>query len=341
MIKGVDLSNVNGRTDIGSLRRQHDLSFVFFKATEGTGFRDGLFPAAWKVLGELGIARGSYHFAHPDNDPAAEARFFLAAVETAGLRDTDMLALDLEISRGMSPAHVAAYGRKWCSDVRAATGREPLVYTFLSFAETGNCAGLGGYPLWIADPSSPPGRPRVPGPWKTWALHQYGQQGVDLDLADYPDATAMTRAHGKHPAPHPAPAPKTWRTEGLLTLAALCAQHLHEPVSEVLTRTVQASPVRALAAPLAAHVNAVFAGGAYRCPSGAVWYYPTAKGPEPWTAKGMLSLSALASDLGTSPAAMIALTIQHSGLKPLGSGYINAVFASSPIHVPAGCVLHY
>lgn len=196
MIAGLDASNVNGALDFASLARQHSLSFAFLKATEGTGFRDALFPAAWRAIGELGLVRGAYHFAHPGQDAHAQAEAFLSYVKAAGLGDSDLLALDLEVNDGHSPASVAAWGQQFCTAVRAGAGRAPLVYTFIAFAEAGNCAGLGGYPLWIADPSSAPGSPRVPAPWKTWALHQYGQQGLDLDMANYPAKAAMTAALG-------------------------------------------------------------------------------------------------------------------------------------------------
>jgi lysozyme len=194
MISGADISNVNGQIDLAALGRDHHLSFAFLKATEGRGFRDPLFPVFWKAAADLGLVRGAYHFARPATDAAAQADAFLAYVRAAGLQAGDMLALDLEEADGRSPADVAAWGRQFCARVHQGTGRAPLVYTFLSFAQEGNCAGLGGYPLWIADPSSTPGRPRVPAPWTTWAVHQFGQQGIDLDVANFPDAAAMTAA---------------------------------------------------------------------------------------------------------------------------------------------------
>lgn len=76
-----------------------------------------------------------------------------------------------------------------------AAGCDPIIYTFLSFAQEGNCAGLGGHPLWIADPSRAAGRPRVPGPWKGWLLHQYGTDSVDADVANVSSAAGL-RAYG-------------------------------------------------------------------------------------------------------------------------------------------------
>jgi hypothetical protein len=85
-----------------------------------------------------------------------------------------------------------------CAELHDRLHRMPVVYTFLSFAESGNTASLGKYPLWIADPSSPEGSPRVPPPWKTWAMHQYDISGsIDRDVANYSTLPAMQKALGK------------------------------------------------------------------------------------------------------------------------------------------------
>lgn len=208
MISGMDASNLNGLLDWPAMRRQYGLSFAIVKATEGTGYPDPDFPASWAALKELGIARGAYHFAHPSNGPVAEAEFFLGYVRAHGLDDADFLTLDLEDSDGLPPHAVAAYGRQFCAHLSTSARRPVPVYTFISFAEAGNCAGLGGYPLWIADWSSAAGSPRIPAPWKTWALHQYSSQGIDLDVANYPDAAAMTQALGVQKPPKPFPPPQ-------------------------------------------------------------------------------------------------------------------------------------
>lgn len=202
----MDASNVNGALDWSALKRDYRLQFAIVKATEGTGFRDPDFPASWAALKGLGLARGAYHFAHPANSPAAEAEFFLGYVRGHGLEDADFLTLDLETDDGLQPHAVAAYASAFCAHLSRSAQRTVPVYTFPAFAEAGNCAGLGSWPLWIASWDGTPGRPVIPAPWETWAVHQYSSQGVDLDVANYPDAAAMTRALGKpRPAPKPAP----------------------------------------------------------------------------------------------------------------------------------------
>jgi lysozyme len=201
---GIDLSSYQPSFDWSAEKGR--ISFAFIKATEGTTIRDPDFAANWRQAKDLGIVRGAYHFAHPANGAATEARAFLDVVQAQGLNQGDLLALDLETSDNLGPARVAEYARNWCADVRKATGHTPIVYTFLGFAQQGNCAGLGHYPLWIAEPSAPAGKPVVPQPWSAWAFHQYGttQVGsntVDVDVFNGDGAALKAFAN-------PAPSPK-------------------------------------------------------------------------------------------------------------------------------------
>ncbi len=202
---GIDLSSFQPSFDWSAEKGR--ISFAFIKATEGVTITDPDFAANWQAAKALGIVRGAYHFAHPKNGAATEARAFLATVQAHGLQAGDLLALDLETSDALSPARVAEYARNWCADVHHATGHTPIVYTFLAFAEQGNCAGLGHYPLWIAEPSAPAGRPVVPRPWSTWAFHQYGTARVGTNTVDVNVFNGDTAALKKFANPAP-PAPK-------------------------------------------------------------------------------------------------------------------------------------
>jgi lysozyme len=196
--QGIDVSSFQGAFDWAA--EKGSISFAFAKATEGMTITDPEFARNWRQIKAMGFVRGAYHFAHPADGAGASAKAFLAAVRAQGLDRGDMLALDLETTDGLAPAQVAAFGRNWCAEVAAATGRQPIVYTFISFAQEGNCAGLGGHPLWIADPSSPAGHPRVPPPWTTWHFHQYASTLVDRDEF-HGDTAALKKFANPAPAP--------------------------------------------------------------------------------------------------------------------------------------------
>lgn len=189
MLKGIDVSSYQGAVDWDKHK-----GFAIAKASEGRTVVDSQFARNWREMQRVGLVRGAYHFAHPGNNTAAaEVSAFLSRIPE--IETGDLLALDLEVTDGASASHVAGWARDWCARTKKATGVTPLVYTYLSFAESGNCAGLGGYPLWIADPSRPAGKPRVPGPWKDWLLHQYGDKPLDMDIAHVSTA-AQLRAYG-------------------------------------------------------------------------------------------------------------------------------------------------
>lgn len=178
--QGIDVSSFQGTFNWQA--EKGSISFAFVKATEGNTITDPEFARNWQQAKAIGIVRGAYCLGHPRDGAAANAEHFVSVVRARGLEAGDLLALDLEVSDGLAPAQVAAYARNFCADVERATGRPPVVYTFIDFAREGNCAGLGGYPLWIANPSSAPGHPTVPAPWTRWHFHQYATNIVDRDV---------------------------------------------------------------------------------------------------------------------------------------------------------------
>jgi lysozyme len=160
--------------------------------------------ADWAYLKQKGLVRVAYLFGHPSVPAAATVSFFAEQLNALGVEDGDAVALDHEVSDGVGPAAVSAWAVNVLKGLHASFGRTPLIYTFLSFANEGNCAGLGGYPLWMSDPSSAAGHPRVPAPWKTWALHQYATSGnIDRDVSSYATPAAMRAALGKGAPPVP------------------------------------------------------------------------------------------------------------------------------------------
>jgi lysozyme len=200
-LPGCDVSSFQGQPKDWRAQAGR-ISWAGVKVTEyksdGTRYVN---PDAGADLASLkadGKGRLLYAFGHPTASAAETVSFFAAEARALGLEDSDGVSLDLEVSEGRSPAQVSAWAQEVMSRMRQEFDRTPVCYTFLSFAQEGNCSGLGGYPLWMADPSRTPGHPRVPRPWRTWAMHQYSISGsLDRDVANFATLADMQAALGR------------------------------------------------------------------------------------------------------------------------------------------------
>lgn len=200
-LAGVDVSSFQGLPQHWTVAAG-SISWAAVKFTEhkqdGSTYVNPDAAADWEWLAQHGKVRVAYTFAHPASSSARTVSAFVAEVLKLGLHDTDGVALDLEVTDNCTAAQVSTWAQDVMAGLHRALGRVPLLYTFLSFAESGNCAGLGDYPLWIADPSSAMGRPRVPHPWTGWAIHQFRiTGGIDRDVASWGSAAQMAEAVGK------------------------------------------------------------------------------------------------------------------------------------------------
>jgi lysozyme len=203
-VNGVDVSSFQGEPASWA-KNAGSVQWVAVKITELQPPGSAPVPyenpdagADWAYLQQQNLIRVAYLFGHPSVNAAASVSFFAQKLSALGVGDGDIVALDHEVTDGLGPAAVSAWAADVLKGLRDTFGRTPLIYTFLNFAADGNCAGLGSYPLWISDPSSPAGHPRVPAPWTTWALHQYATTGnIDRDVSSYATPAAMRAALGK------------------------------------------------------------------------------------------------------------------------------------------------
>jgi len=208
-LPGIDVSSYNGspgqwKGEAGNIAWA---AVKFSELAPGSPYTSPDALADWAALHAMGCGRVAYLFGHPSAGVAETVDLFLSALRPV-LTDDDGVALDLEVSDGRSPAEVAAWALDVLRLLEHDTGRKPYCYTFTDFAAEGNCAGLEPYPLWIADPNHPAGKPAVPAPWTTWSIHQYVITGpIDRDVAAYPSLDAMRAAMGK-PAPRHEPRPE-------------------------------------------------------------------------------------------------------------------------------------
>jgi len=195
-VEGIDVSYHQGAIDwrqvAGAGKR-----YAFVRATAGTLTADTAYVANRSGARAAGLVVGSYHFANPDtapNDAANEAAWFLRNA-TIGSRDL-LPVLDLEVSNGLDPASLTAWTQTWLTQVTAATGVRPIIYTtptfwWSSMSDTTWFAQNGYTVLWVANWTTA-AQPTVPANgWagNGWTFWQYSSTGsvpgiagaVDLD----------------------------------------------------------------------------------------------------------------------------------------------------------------
>lgn len=239
MISGIDVSNNNGTIDWDAVVNA-GVAWAYAKVSEGSGYRDRFFPANWAAMRDRGLARGGYHFARPsENDPEAEADWFLSLVDAAGGLDVgDFLVLDHEDER--ASGDTGWWALQWLRYVEQKVGFKPMIYTGKWIIDGQNLAAypaLAEYGLILAayQGAAPP----APAPWPFLAGWQNddhtGVPGVTGDHDWFFGTVEQLRKYGKPgTVTPPAPAPGSYSVgEGLL--AAMTA-HGDSPASnEVYT----------------------------------------------------------------------------------------------------------
>jgi hypothetical protein len=162
---------------------------------------------------------------------------FKAMTDKLGLLPGDGVAVDLEVTDGMSPAAISSWARELFAELSKLYGRRVILYTFESYVTDGNCDGLGNYHLWIASLTTP-GLPRVPHPFTDWFAQQYAQNGqIDQDVAHFSSLPAMQAAMGK---PQFQQVEAVWVTAGMESLVDL-SHGLQNEIPTVLEMTLAAS----------------------------------------------------------------------------------------------------
>lgn len=211
MIRGIDVASFQGLP--GEWRAKAGaFDFAAVKFTElgvsGSKYVNPDAAADWAYLGQQQKVRLAYAFGHPATLPSATVALLADALRPLGLQDGDGVALDLESTDGLKPPEVASYARATTAAMHAVFGRAVVLYSDLAFFDAGNCEGCGSCLGWIADISRPAGQPRIPAPFKSWAVHQWSWSPLDQDVANFASVAAMRAAIGKAAPPKPRLAPE-------------------------------------------------------------------------------------------------------------------------------------
>ena len=200
MLAGADLGQWQGSPG-GWQADAGDISWAAVRLSEvhvdGSHHVDPDAPADWEFLKQASLGRIACLQAHPGSGADDAANMFMAVAGRAGLEAGDGIAVRLETTDGRNPAQVSLWLRLVTRQLQTKLNRDPLIYTDLAIAQAGACAGLGNLPLWVNDPESPAGRPRVPAPWQSWTIHQVEVGPVCYGVADFADLGVFRKALGR------------------------------------------------------------------------------------------------------------------------------------------------
>ncbi len=186
-VLGIDVSSYQGDVNWPG-QWNAGKRFAYVKATEGTTYTNPFFTQQYNGSYGVGMIRGAYHFARPDQSSgASQARYF---VEHGGGWSSDGKtlpgALDMEYNPygatcfGKSPSGMVSWVRDFHDTYFTLTGRYPVIYTSTSWWNL--CAGSGhGFgatvPLWVARYASSVGT--LPSGWSYYTFWQYTATPID------------------------------------------------------------------------------------------------------------------------------------------------------------------
>ena len=185
-VPGLDVSYWQSGIDWPKVRATGQ-RFVMMKATEGEGYADPTFNDDWSGAKLSGLLRGAYCFFHPKQDPKKQADYFLSVVKAQNDSGELPLAIDLEVTDGLTRDKIIPKVKAWLDEVEQAIGRKPTIYSGVAFLET-NLSDLGGgppiwakdYPFWLSwFPSQYVDgmTPLMPRGWFTWNFWQHTDSG--------------------------------------------------------------------------------------------------------------------------------------------------------------------
>ncbi|MBQ8052757.1 MAG: hypothetical protein IJ198_02970 [Lachnospiraceae bacterium] len=148
---GVDISEYQADVDMDTLREQ-GVTFIYMKATEGSGHVDGRFAQNWKNAQESGIPAGAYHFFSFDSPGQQQAENYIATV--GSLEGKMIPAIDVEYyadKKENPPARedVIRELGAFIAVLEKEYGVKPLIYCSGEIYEKYIAEDFGEYPRWV------------------------------------------------------------------------------------------------------------------------------------------------------------------------------------------------
>jgi len=191
MIEGIDVAGYQSETYSVT-----GVQFVVVKATEGTGFKNPKYLAQVKRARDNALVVGHYHFVNGNASMDAQAEYF---VKTATEKVGEFLVLDWE-NPDVDDAEKNEFIKK---TKQLAPKLKVGLYCNKDYWKNRDRSNYAGDFLWIADPSSPKGRPNID---HAWTIHQYSSAGgTDRNVANFANRGSMAVWAGKPVTAKPTP----------------------------------------------------------------------------------------------------------------------------------------
>lgn len=185
---GLDCSHYQGKIDFQKLAtNQPPIQFIYFKATQGTGYIDPMLKINASGAQSIGLPFGYYHFAtlNTNNivqDAQAEAKYFLSILQSLP-KYTLPLVLDIEDDKGaensnLTPVDILGWINSFFDILKDRGHDNYALYSYTQFLNKwlSQAHGLGSTKLWIAQYTSR-SKPTLPAGWKEFYLWQYSAKG--------------------------------------------------------------------------------------------------------------------------------------------------------------------
>ena len=184
-IKGIDISNWQDGINLNEVKTQ-GYEIVYIKATEGQTYIDPCLVSNYNKAVSTGLKIGFYHYLHPNDDGATQAKFFYENIKDK--KFDCKLAIDIEVTDNQDVLTVNKCILDFANTIKQLTNTDPIIYANLNFANNILNASVSHLDLWLAEYGV-----SKPTPTKLWGTSligwQYSENGqftgsTDLDLFD-------------------------------------------------------------------------------------------------------------------------------------------------------------
>lgn len=146
-IKGIDISSWQQGIDF-SLVKKNGVEVVYIKATQGINYIDESFKNFYENAKNIGFDIGFYHFLVPTISGKEQAEYMYSQIKD--LEYQCKIAIDIEVTDGVAKSSINKCILDFATEIKLLTGDEPIIYSYLNFANTVLDKSVSNLEFWQA-----------------------------------------------------------------------------------------------------------------------------------------------------------------------------------------------